>query len=64
MIVLGTLALCFVSFCVGVVYAGERNASRRHPATSWSVPTITSLPRAVARPAALRRNPKPDRKGP
>jgi hypothetical protein len=51
---LASMALVFLGFCLGAVWSSEVHARKPSP-TGWRIETITSLPRATARPAVTRR---------
>jgi hypothetical protein len=51
---LASMALVACGFALGAVWSSEVHARKPSP-TGWRIETITSLPRATARPAVTRR---------
>jgi uncharacterized membrane protein YidH (DUF202 family) len=52
---LAAMLMLYFGIAIGRWYELEQ-ADRRRQRTSWSVPTITSLPLAIAQPALVRRS--------
>lgn len=59
---LGTLALCFVSFFAGVTYARRQHLAQMRRTLVVVLGRDVSLPRAVATPTVLRHR-KPAKEG-